>query len=94
MRVDLNAGSAIPENGAEKSGASRSSAGNAARNGFAAHEASVSSLAAAALHAPEVRTAKVAGLRTQIAAGSYHVPSHQIAASIVDQLRARRPNGS
>jgi flagellar biosynthesis anti-sigma factor FlgM len=94
MRVDLTAGSAIPERGAEKSGASRSSAANPASNEFAAHEASVSSLAAAALHAPEVRAAKVEGLRTQIASGSYHVPSHQVAASIVDQLRTSKPTGS
>jgi flagellar biosynthesis anti-sigma factor FlgM len=103
MRVDLNAGAAIPESATQKSDSSRThaaegekrEAGKSSNDGsLSPNEASLTSLAAAALHAPEVRTARVEALRTEIAAGNYHVSPHQIAASIVDQLRTRRPNGS
>ncbi|HTJ88357.1 MAG TPA: flagellar biosynthesis anti-sigma factor FlgM [Terriglobales bacterium] len=96
MRVDLNSGGAIAESAGPKSAQSRSHAagGPASDNSeFSANEASVTSLAAAALHAPEVRTAKVEALRTAIATGTYHVSPHQIAASIVEQLRTRKPTG-
>jgi flagellar biosynthesis anti-sigma factor FlgM len=93
MRVDLNGGSAIAESASQKSTQSRSHAATGANNNSSTHEAGATSLAAAALHAPEVRTAKVEGLRTQIAAGNYHVSAHQIAASIVDQLRTRPNRG-
>ena len=104
MRVDLNAGNAIPESATQKSGGSRThaaegekgaEAGKSSNDGpFSPNEARLTWLAAAALHAPEVRTARVEALRTEIAAGNYHVSPHQIAASIVDQLRTRKPNGS
>lgn len=97
MRVDLNAGSAIPESATQKSGASRSNAAEAGSSNegwVSPMEAGVTSLAAAALHAPEVRTAKVEALRSEIEAGNYHVSPHQIAASIMEQLRMRKPDGS
>jgi flagellar biosynthesis anti-sigma factor FlgM len=96
MRVDLNVGSAVAESASSKSAKPHShvAAGtNSNSSEFSTTEVSVTSLAAVALHTPEVRTDKVEALRTQIASGSYHVPSHQIAASIVDQLRTRKPNG-
>jgi flagellar biosynthesis anti-sigma factor FlgM len=95
MRVDLNGDSAIAESASQKSAIGHShvaARANSKNSEFSAHEASVTSLAAAALHAPDVRTVKIEALRTQIASGSYHVSSHQIAASIVDQLRTRKAN--
>ena len=99
MRVDFNAGSAIPENTVSTSSSARapetaSSAGNEETTRFSSGEAGVSTLAAVALHAPEVRQAKVEALRQQIAAGSYQVSPHQIAASIFDQLRTSQLRAS
>lgn len=54
---------------------------------FSAGEESVSSLASVALQAPEVRRGKVEALREQLSSGGYQVSSHQIAASIMEQLR-------
>jgi len=96
MRVDLNVGSATtPDSVTPKSAATRlhGGEGGSSSSGLASQAARVNSLAAAALNAPEVRDAKVEALRTQIAAGKYSVSPHQIAASMVDQLRTRKPSG-
>lgn len=99
MRVDFNAGSAIPENQVSTSSPARPSetpSGTSAEENsrFSSGEDGVSTLAAVALHAPEVRQAKVEALRQQIASGSYQVSPHQIAASIFDQLRTSTKTGS
>lgn len=100
MRVDFNAGNAVPENTvptsspARPQNASATGAADSERTRFSSGEAGVSTLASAALHEPEVRTAKVEALRQQIASGNYHVSPQQIAGSILDQLRISRANGS
>jgi flagellar biosynthesis anti-sigma factor FlgM len=96
MRVDLGVGSAIPQDAVQKGASAHSHELGKTRGEtrFSNRDASLTSLAAAALNAPEVRAAKVEGLREKIASGSYHVSSHQIAASIVDQLRTSRSNRS
>jgi flagellar biosynthesis anti-sigma factor FlgM len=95
MRVDLGVGSAIPQDAVQKGARAHShELGKRGETRFSNRDASLTSLAAAALNAPEVRAAKVEGLREKIASGSYHVSSHQIAASIVDQLRTSRSNRS
>ena len=100
MRVDFNAGNAVPENTVPTSSPARpqsaatANVANSENTRFSSGEAGVSTLASAALHEPEVRTAKVEALRQQIASGNYHVSPQQIAGSILDQLRTRRANGS
>lgn len=98
MRVDFNAGTAIPENTTPTSSPSRApestSANGEETTRFSSGEAGVSTLAAVALHAPEVRQAKVEALRQQIASGTYQVSPHQIAASIFDHLRTSTKSGS
>lgn len=100
MRVDFNAGNAVPENTAQTSSPARPQSAAAAdsANGtntrFSSGEAGVSTLAAAALHEPEVRADKIEALRQQIASGNYHVSPQQIAGSILEQLRISRGNRS
>lgn len=95
MRVDLNVGSAVPENTTQATLPARAqsvAAGGSSMEAsqFSSSEAGMSALAAAALDAPEVRTAKVEALRQQIASGNYQVSSHQIATSILEQLLPTR----
>lgn len=93
MRIDLNAGAAIPESPgkAEKSSSphstNRESGARASESQFSASQNSVSALAASVLEAPEVRLAKVDGLRAQIGAGTYQASSQQVASSLFEQLR-------
>ena len=94
MRVDLNGGNIVPSE-IERSpgtGSGHRVDGAKAETGtadsrFSAGEGSVSSLATVALRAPEVRRGKVEALREQLSSGGYQVSSHQIAASIMEQLR-------
>src|SRR5215472_9880200 len=99
MRVDLNAGSAVPENILENSAQSNKPARagsievnktNEEASRFSTGEAGVSTVASVALNAPEVRQARVETLREQIASGNYAISSHEIAASILEQLRTNR----
>lgn len=99
MRVDLNAGNAIPENTVQTSSPAHPQDTSAVAapdedSQFSSGEAGVSTLASVALHAPEVRKAKVEELRAQIASGNYHISSNQLASSILDQLRTSRANRS
>jgi flagellar biosynthesis anti-sigma factor FlgM len=57
--------------------------------GFAENNSSVGKLAAAALNVPDVRQAKVAALRAQLAAGNYKVSSQQVAGALLEQMRVR-----
>lgn len=99
MRVDFNAGNVVPENTAQASSPPRPQSAptaettNDGNTRFSSGEAGVSTLASAALHEPEVRTAKVEALRAQIASGNYNVSPSQIAASILEQFRTSRGNG-
>lgn len=98
MRVDLNAGSAVPENNMQSSQAARAGSTESKPTSeegsqFSSGAAGVSMLASVALHAPEVRQAKVAALREQLASGNYAVSSQQIAASILEQLRTQHQSG-
>jgi flagellar biosynthesis anti-sigma factor FlgM len=76
---------------APRASASARAAGDEAP--FASLEAGVSTHAASALQAPEVRSGKVEALRAQIASGAYRVEPHQIADSILEQLRVRTSSG-
>ena len=51
-------------------------------------DASLSNLAAVALSFPDLRLARVRALKAQIAAGTYHVTSEQLAAALFDHMRA------
>ena len=96
MRVDFNAGNVVPENTAQSGSPARPQSATSAETAndentrFSSGEAGVSTLASAALHEPEVRTAKVEALRAQIASGNYNVSPNQIAASILEQFRTSR----
>lgn len=100
MRVDFNAGNAVPENTVPTNSPARSQstaaadATNSESTRFSSGEAGVSTLAAAALHEPEVRADKIEALRQQIASGNYHVSPQQIAGSILEQLRTSHGNRS
>lgn len=99
MRVDFNAGNAVPENAVPTSSPVRPQSaattetvsGDSTR--FFSGEVGVSTLASVALHEPEVRSAKVEALRQQIASGNYAVSPQQIAGSILEQLRTSGAQG-
>jgi len=90
MKIGLNPGIAVPENNLQATSGSRAPA--AARVGeesrFTSAESSVNALSASVLAAPELRLERIEALRAQIAEGTYPVSSQQIAASILEQLRA------
>lgn len=90
MRIDLNAGSAVPNNQLEKSPAAHASPAAAEPDDarISRSDTSVSALAASALQAPETRTQKVEALRSQIKAGTYQVSPGQIASSVLEHIRA------
>lgn len=98
MRVDLNAANAVPENNLQsgapvRPGSAESKPTSDEGSQFSSGTAGVSTLASVALHAPDVRQAKVEALREQIASGNYAVSSQQIAASILEQLRTHSQSG-
>ena len=92
MRIDLNAGLTVPDSKLEKSSGSRSpqeSKGTGAdKSQLSGTEMSVNLLAGSALQAPEIRTDKVEALKAQIDTGTYQISSDQIAAVMMEQLRA------
>lgn len=91
MRIDLNSGIGTTETSLEKSAGARRAtpAGqNAVEPEFSAAGASVTSLTATALSAPEIRQEKVQALQAQVQSGNYHISAKQIAASMLDQVRA------
>lgn len=89
MRIDLSAGVGATETSLEKSGARAAAASHTTPDAEFSHkQATVSSLAAAALAAPEVRHEKVQALQAKLRSGTYQVSSAQTAASLLDHLRA------
>jgi flagellar biosynthesis anti-sigma factor FlgM len=90
MRIDLNPGNGVPETQAGQAGKAHPNLPAAAGEpGFAENNSSVGKLAAAALNVPDVRQAKVAALRAQLAAGNYKVSSQQVAGALLEQMRVR-----
>lgn len=93
MRIDLNSNIGAAETSLEKSAEARSASARSAAPGAAQAEFSeagitVSSIAATALSAPEIRQEKVQALQSQVQRGNYHIAPAQIAASLLDQVRA------
>ncbi len=95
MRIDLNAGVAIPDNQLEKNPAPRPAraADTNHESRFSVSETSVSALATAALSAPEARLEKVAQLRSQILAGTYRASPDQVAGAVLEQMRVHQSEG-
>ena len=94
MRIDLDSNSIVSGGHVEK--AASSHAPNAERvqkdtSRVAESDANVGKLAAEALNAPETRTQKVQELQSQIKAGTYHVSAHQVAKSMLEQMRIQAP---
>jgi len=91
MRIDLNPGSAVPDNPLEKNRPAHAGpqATEADDIRVSRSDTSVRSLVAAALNQPETRTQKVEALGSQIAAGTYQVSPSQVAGSVLKHIRAR-----
>lgn len=91
MRIDSAGGGSIRESSLEQSSKPRSTSGKRESRSAegATSETAVGRLAAAALGAPDVRMDKVASLRAQIESGTYGVSAEQVAASMLEQMRAR-----
>jgi flagellar biosynthesis anti-sigma factor FlgM len=60
---------------------------------FSTIAARVDNLLAVALSIPDLRVARVQALKAQIKAGTYQVPAQQVAAALLDHMRAPGESG-
>ena len=89
MRIDLNPGNGVRETQVAKPELRQESINRTARGPQPAAEfaTSVGKLASAALSAPDVREVRVNELRTRIDTENYRVGAHDLASSMLEQLR-------
>ncbi|HKW19059.1 MAG TPA: flagellar biosynthesis anti-sigma factor FlgM [Terriglobales bacterium] len=93
MRIDLTSGAAASGPQIEKTASSRSANSSATagadRAELSESDTNAGKLTTAALNSPEVRAERVAGLRAQLASGTYQVSAAQVADSLLNQMRVR-----